>query len=492
MNPITLKCGDTDVSVNPGLFINNQFVPSEHSKTFETVDPSDGKEIAQVHEASATDVDKAVAAAEAAFRGEWGTFDGMKRGLLLQKLADLIGKNTETLARLESLDNGKPFAVANTFDVPQLGLTFHYYAGWASKRHGKTIETDKDTFAYTRHEPVGVCGCIIPWNFPLLMAAWKLAPLLACGNTAVIKSSEKTPLSLLKLCELIREAGFPEGTVNVVSGYGPVTGGAISSHMRVRKVAFTGSAATGRRIMAAASASNLKKVSLELGGKSPNIIFDDCDLDRALAVSLPGLLFNAGQVCCAGTRIFVQEGIYDEFVKRFVELAQKQTLGNQFDENTMQGPQVDKIQFDKILAMIKAGKAGGATMATGGKRVGNTGYFIEPTVFTDVTDDMEIVKEEIFGPVGCVLQFKTEEEVIRRANDTEYGLAAGIFTKDLGRAVRVSNALEAGTVWVNTYSDLRPNLAFGGYKQSGNGRELGEYALDLYTEVKQVTMHIGA
>lgn len=488
--PISIDCGGTKESVNTGLFINNCFVPSEGSKTFATVDASSGTEIGQVHEASPSDVDKAVVAAEAAYKGKWGNTSASQRGRLLQTLAGLIMKNRDSLARIEALDNGKPYQIAKRVDVPGAADCISYYGGWATKRTGKTLDLDNNTFAYTRHEPIGVCGCIIPWNFPLLMAAWKLGPLLACGNTAVIKSSEKTPLSLLKLAELIREAGFPPGTVNVVSGFGPATGNAISSHMRIRKVAFTGSTATGRRIMTAAAQSNIKKVSLELGGKSPNIIFDDCDLDRALAYSIPGLLFNAGQVCAAGTRIFVQEGIYDEFVKRFCKVAKGMKLGNQFDNSTMQGPQVDEIQFKKILSMIQSGKDQGARVATGGKRSGNKGYFIEPTLFTDVTDDMDIVREEIFGPVGVVLKFKTEEEVIRRANDTEFGLAAAVFTQDVGKAVRVSNALEAGTVWVNQYSGGGVQCTFGGYKQSGIGRECGEYALELYSEVKQVTMNI--
>uniref|UniRef100_A0A6A7G8G7 Aldehyde dehydrogenase n=1 Tax=Hirondellea gigas TaxID=1518452 RepID=A0A6A7G8G7_9CRUS len=487
---IELDCGGTKVKVNPGLFINGKFIASEGGKKFATIDPSNGKVIAEVYEASASDIDKAVDAAEAAFRGKWGSTSANNRGRLLQALSALLMKNRDEIARIEALDNGKTFAMASRVDIPGTADCFNYYGGWATKRHGKTLDLDKNTFAYTRHEPIGVCGCIIPWNFPLLMAAWKLGPLLACGNTAVLKSSEKTPLSALYLAKLIREAGFPPGTVNIVSGYGPTTGEAISSHMRIRKVAFTGSARTGRLIMKSAANSNLKKISLELGGKSPNIIFDDCNLGQALAYSIPGLLFNAGQVCAAGTRLFVQEGIYDKFVAAFTKSMKSMKLGNQWGRSTMQGPQVDKIQFDNILALIESGKKAGATVAVGGKRHGDQGYYIEPTLFTDVTDDMEIVKKEIFGPVGVVLKFKTEEEVIRRANDTEYGLAAAVFTTDVGKAIRVSNALEAGTVWVNQYAGGGIQCAFGGYKQSGIGRECGEYALELYTEVKQVIMNI--
>lgn len=487
---VTLDCGGVAVKVNTGLFINGKFVPSQGGKTFPTVNASNGQVITEVHEASAADVDKAVAAAEKAFYGRWGKTSSSARGRLLQKLADLILANADELARVEALDNGKTFNMAKRVDIMGTADTFAYFGGWATKNYGKTIDMDKNTFAYTRHEPVGVCGAIIPWNFPLLMASWKLAPALATGNVSVLKSSEKTPLSVLLLAKLIREAGFPPGTVNIVSGFGPTTGNAIASHMRIRKVAFTGSARTGRLVMKAAADSNIKKVSLELGGKSPNIIFDDCNLQQALAYSIPGLLFNAGQVCAAGTRLFVQEGIYDEFVKRFVQAAKGVKLGNQFDNKTMQGPQVDETQFNTVMRYIDSGKSEGATVAVGGERSGSEGYYIKPTLFTDVKDDMKIVKEEIFGPVGVVLKFKTEEEVIKRANDTEYGLAAAVFTTDSAKAIRVSNALEAGTVWVNQYAGGGVQCAFGGYKQSGIGRENGEYALELYTEVKQVVMNI--
>eukprot|EP01083_Nonionella_stella_P158669 516693_1 len=492
VDSISVDAGGVQINVNPGLFINNQFVPSADGQMFETVDPATEKTIARVFEAKSTDVDKAVAAAEKAFGGAWSRMESMKRGKLLQKLSDLVLKHGQQLARLEALDNGKPFRLALAGDVRMVAESLSYYAGWASKIHGKTLEISPNLFAYTRHEPIGVCGCIIPWNFPLLMVAWKLGPLLACGNVAVLKTSEKTPLSALYFAGLVREAGFPAGVVNILSGFGPTAGQAIASHMKIRKVAFTGSTATGKLVMEAAAKSNLKKVTVELGGKSPNIIFDDCNLKEAVSQSVTGLFLNSGQVCCAGTRIFVQEGIYDTFLKAFTEATKRLTIGSQWDPKSFQGPLVDKIQYDKVIGMIKSGEGQGARALTGGsaRAPHSRGYFVRPTVFADARDDAEIATREIFGPVGVVQKFKTEKEVIRRANDTEFGLAAAVFTRDSARAIRVSHALRAGTVFVNKYGDGHPQMAFGGYKQSGIGREGGEYALQMYTEVKQVIVKV--
>lgn len=344
---------------------------------------------------------------------------------------------------------------------------------------------------YTRHEPIGVVGQIIPWNFPLLMFSWKIAPALATGNCIVLKPSEFTPLTAIRMCSLINEAGFPPGSVNVLVGYGNTAGNAISSHMRIDKVAFTGSTLVGRKVMEAAAKSNLKNVTLELGGKSPNIIFDDADLEEVVGWTAHGLFWNHGQACCAGTRIFVQEGIYDEFLKKFTEKAKQIKLGDPFGEGTDQGPQVSQIQFDRIMGYIDSGKADGATVHLGGNRHGNEGYFINPTIFTDTKPDMKIVKEEIFGPVGVIIKFKDPQEVIKQANDTTYGLAASVFSKNINRALETAHRLQAGTAWVNCANQLHANVPFGGFKQSGIGRELGEYALANYTNVKAVHVNLG-
>jgi aldehyde dehydrogenase (NAD+) len=473
------------------LLINNEWVSSISGKTFPTINPATGEEIAQVAEADAADVNKAVKAARHAFeKGPWRKMAAAERGRLLNRLADLIEKHADELAALETLDNGKPVAVAKAADLPLTIACYRYYAGWADKVQGRTIPIGGDYFCYTRLEPVGVVGQIIPWNFPLLMQAWKLAPALATGNTVVMKPAEQTPLTALRVGELIVEAGFPPGVVNMLPGYGPTAGAAISNHMDVDKVAFTGSTEVGHLIMEAAAKSNLKRVTLELGGKSPNIVFADANMDEAIEGCHFALFFNQGQCCCAGSRLYVEEKAYDEFVEKSVARAKRRTVGDPFDLNTEQGPQVDDAQFDKVMSYIDSGKREGASLLCGGERVGDRGYFIQPTVFGDVQEDMKIAQEEIFGPVLSIIKFKDLDDVIERANKTMYGLAAAVWTRDIGKAHAIANNVRAGTVWVNCYDVFDAAAPFGGFKQSGIGRELGEYGLQQYTEVKTVTVKL--
>ncbi len=473
------------------LLINNEWTDSVSGKTFPTTNPATGEEICRVAEADAPDVDKAVRAARAAFeKGAWRKMSASQRGLLLYRLADLLEKHADELARLEALDNGKPYFMASVADLPLTIACYRYYAGWADKIEGKTIPVNGNYFSYTKHEPVGVCAQIIPWNFPLLMQAWKMAPALAAGCTLVLKPAEQTPLSALRVGELIVEAGFPPGVVNLLPGYGPTAGGALARHMDVDKVAFTGSTEVGHLIMKASAESNLKRVTLELGGKSPNIVFADADMDEAIEGSHQALFFNQGQCCCAGSRLFVEEKCYDEFVEKSVARAKKRTVGDPFDKNTEQGPQVDSDQFNKVMSYIEAGKQEKATLRTGGKRVGDKGYFIEPTVFADVKDDMKIAREEIFGPVMSILKFKDMDEVVERANKSMYGLAAAVWTRDITKAHAIADRVRAGTVWVNCFDVFDAGAPFGGFKQSGLGRELGEYGLENYTEVKTVTVKL--
>jgi aldehyde dehydrogenase (NAD+) len=473
------------------MFIGGKWVDSVSGKTFPTVNPATGETICQVAEGDKADVDKAVKAARKAFEdGPWARMNASERGRLLNKLADLIEKNQEELAALESLDNGKPYRDAMAADLPLTIKCYRYYAGWADKFHGKTIPVEGPFFCYTRHEPVGIVGQIIPWNFPLLMQAWKWGPALATGNTVVLKPAEQTPLTALRVAALAQEAGIPDGVLNVVPGYGPTAGAAISEHMDVDKVAFTGEYTTGQVIMQAAAKSNLKRISLELGGKSPNVVFADADLDAAVEGAFFGLFFNQGQCCCAGSRLFVEDRIHDQFVDKVMQRVKKQRVGDPFDPETTQGPQVSQEQMDRILGFIDSGKKEGAKLLTGGNRCGERGYFVEPTVFTGVTDEMKIAKDEIFGPVMNILRFKDIDEVIKRGNQTYYGLAAAVWTRDITKAHRLSNSLRAGTVWVNCYDVFDAAAPFGGFKMSGIGRELGEYALQLYTEVKTVYVNL--
>ena len=473
------------------LLINGKWVNSTSGKTFPTINPSTGNVITQVAEADAADVDKAVAAARHAFdKGPWRKMSASQRGVLMNRLADLIEKHADELAMLEALDNGKPAHVARAADLNLTIACYRYYAGWADKVQGKTIPVNGNFFCYTKHEPVGVVGQIIPWNFPLLMQAWKLGPALSMGCTVVMKPAEQTPLTALRVGELILEAGFPEGVVNILPGYGPTAGAAIARHYDIDKVAFTGSTEVGHLIMKAAAETNLKRVTLELGGKSPNIVFADADMDEAIEGSHQALFFNQGQCCCAGSRLFVEEKAYDQFVEKSVARAKKRTVGNPFDKNTEQGPQVDQEQFNKVMGYIDAGKKEKAHLATGGNRVGDKGYFIEPTIFTDVQDNMKIAQEEIFGPVMTILKFKSIDEVVERANKNMYGLAAAVWTKDITKAHAIADSVRAGTVWVNCYDVFDAAAPFGGFKQSGIGRELGEYGLANYTEVKTVTVKL--
>ena len=438
-----------------------------------------------------SDVDVAVAAARKALNTTWAAVTPSERGSLLTKLADLFDEHVDTLAAIEALDNGKALSMAK-IDVGLSSGCLRYYGGWADKIHGKVIDTDPDTFNYTRHEPVGVCGQIIPWNFPLLMWAWKIGPAIATGNTVVLKTAEQTPLSGLYACTLVEKAGIPAGVVNVLSGFGKTAGAAIASHMDIDKVAFTGSTIVGRSILQASAKSNLKKVTLELGGKSPNIVFNDANLEDAISWVNFGIFFNHGQCCCAGSRIYVQSGIYDKFIEAFKARTSKNVVGDPFAADTFQGPQVSQLQFDRIMAYIKSGKEAGAKVETGGERKGDKGYFIEPTIFSGVSEDMKIMKEEIFGPVCSISKFETEDEAIKSGNETTYGLAAAIHTTDLNTAIRVANKLKAGTVWVNNYNLLSHQVPFGGFKESGIGRELGKYALANYTQVKSVRIRLGA
>ncbi len=473
------------------LLIDGEWVDAVGGRTFEAINPATGDVIAHVAEGDEPDVDKAVKAARKAFEsGPWQKMSASERGRLMFKLADLIEKHKEELAALETLDNGKPIRDSLNADLPLTIACYRYYAGWADKMHGKTIPINGPFFCYTKHEPIGVCGQIIPWNFPLLMQAWKWGPALAMGNTVILKPAEQTPLTALYVGQLALDAGFPPGVINIIPGMGPTAGGAIAKHMDVDKVAFTGSTEVGKLIMEAAAKSNLKRVSLELGGKSPNIVFADADADAAIQGAYFALFFNQGQCCCAGSRLYVEESIKDQFVEKLTGIAKSRRVGDPFDMKTHQGPQVSREQFDRVMNYIDIGNKQGAKLVTGGSRVGDRGFFIEPTVFDGVRDDMTIAQEEIFGPVMCVMPFKDIDDVVQRANNSIYGLAAAVWTKDITKAHAIANRVRAGTVWVNCYDVFDAAAPFGGFKQSGIGRELGEYALEHYTEVKTVTVKL--
>jgi len=472
------------------LLIDGKWVDAASGKTFATVNPATEEKIADVAEGDAIDIDRAAKAARKAFEsGPWSRMDARDRGRLMNRLADLIEENFDELAALETLDNGKPIRDSRAADLPLVIDCLRYYAGWADKIHGQTIPIRGDYFCYTRREPLGVAGQIIPWNFPMLMVAWKWGPALAAGCTIVMKPAEQTPLTCLRMGELALEAGFPAGVINIVPGYGPTAGAALVKHPMVDKIAFTGEHRTAQIIMTDAAAT-LKRLTFELGGKSPNVIFADSDLDAAVAGTEFGLFFNQGQCCCAGSRVFVEQSVHKEFVNKLVSRAADRKLGNPLDMTTIQGPQVDKDQFDKILSYVEKGKAAGADCVAGGARFGDKGFYVQPTIFDNVTDSMPIATDEIFGPVLSVLPFKSADEVIERANNTFYGLAAAVWTKDVQKAHRFAREVRAGTVWVNCYDVFDAAAPFGGFKMSGIGRELGEAGLANYTELKTVTMNL--
>ncbi|WP_019377459.1 aldehyde dehydrogenase family protein [Virgibacillus halodenitrificans] len=472
------------------LFINGEYAPSVSGKKFEVVNPSTEEVLARVSEAQKEDIDLAVKAARQAFEeGEWRTITAAERSHLIYKFADLIEQNREELAQLESLDNGKPYSVALTDDIDGTVEHFRYYAGWATKVLGQTVPISQDYLNYTEHEPVGVVGQIIPWNFPLSMASWKLGAALATGCTSVIKPAEQTPLSLLYAANLLKEAGFPEGVVNIVPGFGKTAGEAIVNHPDIDKLAFTGSTVTGISIMRKA-ADTIKDVTLELGGKSPNLILEDADIEKAIEGAYEGIMYNHGQNCSATSRVYVHRKHYDRVVEELAKRAQATKLGNGMDPETEMGPLVSKKQFERVLDYIKIGKEEGARLVVGGEREFDKGYFVQPTVFADVEDHMRIAREEIFGPVVAVFPFDTTEEAIQRANDSDYGLAAAVWTENIRTGHQVARRLKAGTVWINDCNQENPAAAFGGYKQSGIGREMGNYALDNYTEVKSVWVNL--
>jgi aldehyde dehydrogenase (NAD+) len=476
------------------MLIDGEWVAAASGKTFETVNPATGEVLANVAEGDAEDVDRAVRAARRAFdSGPWPGMSPGDRVKIILRIADLIERNAQELAQLETLDNGKSINESLNVDIPAAAATFRYYAGWVDKSYGQTIPSEPSFFNFTLREPVGVCGQIIPWNFPLLMAAWKLGPALACGNTVVLKPAEQTPLTALRLGELLLEADLPKGVVNIVPGFGPTAGGALVKHPEVDKIAFTGSTEVGKEIHRE-TANTLKRVSLELGGKSPNIVFADADVEAAVQGALMGVFFNQGQVCCAGTRLFVEQKMHDAFADALAKHAESIPQGPGLDPSTQIGPLVSKEQLDRVTGYLEIGKKEGAKPLAGGER--NTaqglekGFFVKPTVFTGVKNDMRIAQEEIFGPVVSVIPFKDENDAVLQGNNTFYGLAAGVWTKDVSKAHRVARAIRAGTLWVNCYNVFGASAPFGGYKQSGYGRELGSYSLDLYTQVKTVWMKI--
>ncbi len=480
------------------MLIDGKWVGAKSGQFFEVHDPATGDVIAHVPSGEKADVDVAVAAAKRAFEsGPWSKMTPAERGKIVWRIGDLIMKYQEELAQLESLDNGKPISVARAADVVLAAELFQYMAGWCTKLDGRALTLSvpytpgAEYHAYTRREPVGVVAQIIPWNFPLLMAAWKLGPVLASGCTVVLKLAEETPLSGLKLAEIIQEAGVPDGVVNVITGFGETCGAPLAAHPDVSKVAFTGSTEVGKLIVKAA-ANDLKKVTLELGGKSPNIILDDADLDIAIPGAANAIFFNHGQCCCAGSRLFVQEKIYDKVIAGVAEYARKLKVGPGLDPTTQMGPLVSQTQLDRVTGFLKSGKEQGASFATGGNRLGGKGYFVEPTVITDTREDMTVYQEEIFGPVVAAVPFKTlDDDLIRKANDTIYGLAAGIYSTNISKAHKLASRLRAGTVWVNTYNIFDAALPFGGYKQSGWGREMGVEVFNNYLETKSVCVGLG-
>ena len=472
------------------MLINGKWVDSASGKTFPTYNPATGEVLSHVAEGDREDIDRAVKAARAAFeKGPWAKISPSERGRMMWRLADLIEKHTEEFAQLESLDNGKPLKIARIADLPLAVDHFRYYAGWATKIEGNTIPMGlarQDSYhAYTVREPVGVVGQIIPWNFPLLMAAWKLGPALATGCCVVLKPAEQTPLTALRLGELMQEAGFPDGVVNIVPGYGETAGAALAAHMDVDKIAFTGSTEVGKLIVHAATG-NLKKVSLELGGKSPNIVMDDADLETAIPGASMAIFFNQGQCCCAGSRLFVEKKIFDKVVDGISQAASKIRVRPGLDPESDLGPLVSEEQLNRVCGYLESGIKEGAKATVGGSREGDKGYFVKPTVLVNTNDNMKVVKEEIFGPVVTATPFSDMNEIINRANDTVYGLAAGVWTRDVKKAHAVASKLKAGTVWINCYNVFDAALPFGGYKQSGWGREMGHEVLKNYTEVKSV------
>ncbi|HTW87102.1 MAG TPA: aldehyde dehydrogenase family protein [Candidatus Binataceae bacterium] len=471
------------------LLIGGKWVPSKSGKTFETINPANEEVLALIAEGDKADVDEAVAAARRAFDdGRWPALGPHQRARQILRIAETLETHGEELAELETLDNGTPIWMTRAM-LAMAAETFRYFSGWPSKIYGETNPSDPAIFNYTLREPVGVCGLIIPWNAPLMLLARKIAPALACGNTVVFKPAEQTPLTAIRFGELLSEVGIPDGVVNIVTGFGPGAGSAIVEHPGVDKVSFTGSPEVGKLILAA-SAGNLKRVSLELGGKSPNVIFSDANMGAAVPTAMMGFCANSGQICSAGTRIFVQRDCYEEFADRLAAAAGALKSGDPFDSETKLGPLVSQEQFDRVRSYVDIGRNEGAKLALGGQAGFDRGYFFAPTIFTGVENRMKIAREEIFGPVASLIPFKDENDAVLQGNDTVYGLAAAVWTSDLSRAHKIARALKAGTVWINTYGFIDPISPVGGFKQSGIGRELGRHAIDLYTQIKSVYLKL--